>query len=77
MNTIEGKYHKREKEMARLKVVERLVEGEIKIKEEASILILSTRQKCLEGYFEAVRQIIKGPGIPYLLIRKGIPYILA
>lgn len=44
MNTREGIYHITSKEMARLKVAERLVEGEMKIKEAADILMLSTRQ---------------------------------
>jgi len=33
-----------EKEMARLKVAERLVEGEIRVKDAAEVLRLSTRQ---------------------------------
>jgi len=44
MTTREEIYHMTAKEMARLKVAERLVEGEIKIKEAAGILMLSTRQ---------------------------------
>ena len=43
-NTREEKYHMTEKEMARLKVVERLIEGYKKIEEAASIFMLSTRQ---------------------------------
>jgi len=44
MNTREEAYHMTEKEMARLKVAERLVEGEITIKDAAEVLGLSTRQ---------------------------------
>jgi hypothetical protein len=44
MNTREERYHMTEKEMVRLKVAERLIEGDIKVKEAADILILSTRQ---------------------------------
>ena len=44
MNTREETYHMTEKEMARLKVAERLVEGEVTIKDAAEVLKLSTRQ---------------------------------
>jgi len=44
MNTREEIYHMTAKEMARLKVAEKLVEGEIKVKEAAEVLMLSTRQ---------------------------------
>jgi len=44
MNKREELYHMTEKEMVRLKVAERLVEGEMKVKEAADILMLSTRQ---------------------------------
>lgn len=44
MNKREETYHMTEKEMARLKVAERLLEGNIKVKDAAEILGLSTRQ---------------------------------
>ena len=44
MNTREETYHMTDKEMARLVVVERLIEGEITIKGAAEVLRLSTRQ---------------------------------
>jgi len=44
MNTREETYHMTEKEMARLKVAERLIEGEIRVKDAAEVLRLSTRQ---------------------------------
>ncbi|MBA7649082.1 ISNCY family transposase ISHahy13 [subsurface metagenome] len=44
MNTREEIYHMTAKEMARLKVAERLVGGEIKVKEASEVLMLSTRQ---------------------------------
>ena len=44
MNTREETYHMTEKEMARLKIAERLVEGEVTIKDAAEVLKLSTRQ---------------------------------
>lgn len=44
MNTREETYHMTEKEMVRLKVAERLVEGQMKVGQAADILMLSTRQ---------------------------------
>ena len=44
MNTREETYHMTDKEMARLIVAERLIEGEITIKGAAEVLKLSTRQ---------------------------------
>ena len=44
MNTREETYHMTEKEMVRLKVAERLVGGEMKVRQAADILMLSTRQ---------------------------------
>ncbi len=44
MNTREETYHMTEKEMVRLKVAERLIEGQMKIEEAARILNISTRQ---------------------------------
>jgi transposase len=44
MNTREETYHMTEKEMARLKIAERLAEGEITVKDAAEVLKLSTRQ---------------------------------
>jgi len=44
MNTREELYHMTEKEMVRLMVTERLIEGEIKVKDAAEVLMLSTRQ---------------------------------
>ena len=44
MNTREETYHMTEKEMVRLKVAERLVEKEMKVRQAADILMLSTRQ---------------------------------
>ncbi len=44
MNTREELYHMTAKEMARLKVAERLAEGEIMVKDAAEVLRLSTRQ---------------------------------
>jgi transposase len=44
MNTREEIYHMTTKEMARLKVAERLVEGKVTIKAAAEVLGLSTRQ---------------------------------
>ena len=44
MNTREETYHMTEKEMARLKIAERLVGGEVTIKDAAEVLRLSTRQ---------------------------------
>ena len=42
MNKREETYHMTEKEMARLKVAEKLLEGNIKVKDAAEILGLST-----------------------------------
>ena len=44
MNTREELYHMTAREMTRLKVAERLVEGEITVKDAAEVLMLSTRQ---------------------------------
>ncbi len=44
MNTREEPYHMAEKEMVRLRVAERLLEGSMKINQAADILMLSTRQ---------------------------------
>jgi transposase len=44
MNTREEQYHMTAKEMARLRVVERLIEGEMKVEEASRILNISTRQ---------------------------------
>lgn len=44
MNKREEIYHMTEREMTRLKVAERLLEGEIKVKDAAEVLRLSTRQ---------------------------------
>ncbi len=44
MNTREETYHMTAKEMARLKVAERLLEGGMEIDQAADILMLSTRQ---------------------------------
>ena len=43
-NTREEKYHMTEKEMTRLKVAERLIDGEMMVSQAADILMLSTRQ---------------------------------
>ena len=43
MNTREEIYHTIKKEMAGLKVAERLVKGEKKVKNAAQLLVLSTR----------------------------------
>ena len=44
MNTREETYHMTEKEMVRLKVAEKLLEGHMKIDQAARVLMLSTRQ---------------------------------
>ena len=44
MNTREETYHMTEKEMVRLRVAEKLLEGQMKIEEAARILNISTRQ---------------------------------
>ena len=44
MNTREEQYHMTAKEMARLRVIERLVEGEMKVEEASRILNISIRQ---------------------------------
>ena len=44
MNKREEIYHMTAKEMARLKVAEKLLAGEIKVKDAAEVLMLSTRQ---------------------------------
>ena len=44
MNTREELYHMTKREMAKLKVAERLLKGDIEIKEAAEVLRLSTRQ---------------------------------
>ena len=44
MNKREETYHMTDKEMARLVVAERLIEGEITIKDAAEVLRLSTRK---------------------------------
>ena len=44
MNTREEQYHMTAKEMARLRVIERVVEGEMKVEEASRILNISTRQ---------------------------------
>ena len=44
MNKREEIYHMTKREMARLKVAERLIEGEIRVREAAEVLMLSTRQ---------------------------------
>jgi len=44
MNTREETYHMTEKEMVRLKVIERLLEGDMRVSQAADILMLSTRQ---------------------------------
>ena len=58
MNTREETYHMTDKEMARLIVAERLIEGEIRVKDAAEVLGLSTRQ--VKRIKKKVR--LNGPG---------------
>ncbi|MFZ3386113.1 MAG: ISNCY family transposase, partial [Candidatus Hydromicrobium sp.] len=58
MNTREETYHMTDKEMARLIVAERLVKGEIRVKDAAEVLGLSTRQ--VKRIKKKVR--LNGPG---------------
>ena len=58
MNTREETHHMTDKEMARLIVAERLIEGEIRVKDAAEVLGLSTRQ--VKRIKKKVR--LNGPG---------------
>jgi len=58
MNTREETYHMTDNEMARLIVAERLIEGEIRVKDAAEVLGLSTRQ--VKRIKKKVR--LNGPG---------------
>ncbi|MBU4482627.1 MAG: hypothetical protein KKG62_00815 [Actinobacteria bacterium] len=68
MNTREETYHMTDKEMARLIVAERLIEGEIRVKGAAEVLGLSTRLvKSMQNYKFATLILVKLKCIIYYL----------
>src|SRR5665647_2691434 len=67
MNTREELYHMTDKEMARLKVIEKLLEEEISIKDAADVLGLSDRKIKVPKRVNRIPQIISKTEFDMLL----------